>query len=539
MTRRRHRKRPSAARSRDADAPQRIELELHPDLLLDPAALRDRACRAAHLDPRKPYSVDILRRSIDARRGRVRVHVALELRTSPAPPSEPRKPEALPSLGGDGRVVIVGAGPAGLFCALGLARRGVRAILLERGRELSGRRRDVARLSQRGQLDPESNYCFGEGGAGTFSDGKLYTRADKRGPVRDVLEALVGYGAPAEILVDARPHIGTNRLPGVVSALRAHLESAGQLLHFGARMVALLTRDGRVTGVELADGQRIEAEAVVLATGHSAHDVYRIAADAGAALVPKPFAMGVRVEHPQAFIDRLQYGDLAGHPALGAASYRLVERAGPHGVFSFCNCPGGHVVPAATAAGRQVVNGWSPSQRRGRFSNSGLVVEVSAEVLAQAGLDPSDPFAGLAYQRALEERAYAAGGGAFVAPAQRLSDLLGGRISTSLPQCSYPRGLQSAALGPVLGELADPLRQALSSIERRMPGFAGHDAVALGVESRTSAPLRIPRDRDTLESPGCAGLYPTAEGAGYAGGIMSAALDGLRVAERIAERAAR
>lgn len=514
--------------------PIRVELALHPDLLLDPARVRRAAAREAHVAEREVADARIVRKTIDARRHQVRVQLQVDVYRRPPPPERAPEPLDLPALSGEPEVAIVGAGPAGLFCAWRLAQHGVRARVLDRGQALPQRRRDVAKLSQRGELDRDSNYCFGEGGAGTFSDGKLYTRANKRGPVRDVLEALCAYGADNEILRDGRPHIGTNRLPRVVDALCAHLRSAGHELHFGARVDDLLRDGERVTGVRLADGSAIAARAVVLATGHSAADVYRMLQRAGASLEPKPFAIGVRVEHPQAFIDRTQYGELAGHPALGAASYRLVERAGDVGVFSFCMCPGGHIVPAATAPGQQVVNGWSPSARRGRFANSGLVVEVGAAQLAEAGLDPSDPFAGLALQRELEARAYDAGGGAFVAPAQRLGDLLAQRASTDLPETSYPRGVVPARLDLLLGVVSAPLRHALAQITRRLRGFTGPDAVAVGLESRTSSPLRITRDSVSLQAPGLSGLYPAAEGAGYAGGIMSAALDGIRIADAIA-----
>ena len=516
------------------DQPVRVELALHPDVLLDPARVRSAAARAAQLPEARVQDARIVRRAIDARHRQVRVQLLVDVFTAVPPAESAPQPLALATLHGEPEVVVVGAGPAGLFCAWQLARHGVRARVLDRGQPVTQRRRDVARLSQRGQLDPESNYCFGEGGAGTFSDGKLYTRANKRGPVREVLEGLCAYGASDEILRDARPHIGTNRLPRVVGALRAHLQSAGQEVRFGARVIGLGMQQGRVAGVELADGTRVPARAVVLATGHSAPDVYRMLAALGGQLAPKPFAIGVRVEHAQAFIDRTQYGELAGHPALGAAAYRLVERACDVGVFSFCMCPGGYIVPAATAPGQQVVNGWSPSARRGRFANSGLVVEVGAAQLAAAGLDPSDPFAGLALQQQLEQRAYDAGGGDFVAPAQRLDDLLAGRPSHALPETSYPRGVAPARLDQLLAVLAEPLRAALAQIDRKLRGFAGADAVAVGLESRTSAPLRIVRDPETLQAPGLAGLYPAAEGAGYAGGIMSAALDGMRIADALA-----
>lgn len=344
----------------------------------------------------------------------------------------------------------------------------------------------------------------------------------------------MAHGASPEILIDARPHIGTNRLPSVITQLREHLQSAGVEILFETRVDGLYAHDRRVLGVELASGDRIEARHVVVAPGHSARDVPRMCHAAGAEVEFKPFAMGVRIEHAQAWIDQLQYGELAGHPALGAASYRLVERIGDVGVFSFCMCPGGFIAPAATDIHGQVVNGWSPSSRGGKYANSGLVAEVGEAYLGRLGLDSSrDPFAGVIVQRQLEEAAYAAGGGSFVAPAQRLHDFVAGRTSRDLPACSYPRGLQSVELSELLGELAQPLRQALRQLDRKMPGFAGPHAVAVGVESRTSCPVRIVRG-ENLQSPSLAGLYPAGEGAGYAGGIMSAALDGMRIAEAIA-----
>jgi hypothetical protein len=508
----------------------RVELSVHPDVLLDEPRLREAVARAAGVPLPDVERVVVQRRSIDARRGRVRVHLVVELLTVGEPASVPHvEPIALPTLRGEPEVAIVGAGPAGLFCAWALARRGVRSVILERGKPVRPRRRDLATLTRHGILDPESNYCFGEGGAGTFSDGKLYTRAHKRGDISQILEAFVAYGASPEILVDARPHIGTNKLPAVVTRMREHLESAGVLVRFGARVDALAVRDGTVAGVRLADGTTVDARAVVVAPGHSARDVHRFVAAAGASVCFKPFAIGVRVEHPQAFVDRIQFGALAGHPALGAASYRLVER----GAFSFCMCPGGFIAPAATEPEGQVVNGWSPSSRGGRFANSGFVVEVGAPELAAAGLDPDDPFAGVAYQRAVEQRAYAAGGGLYVAPAQRLDDFVVRRPSRELPPCSYPRGLAGADLDFVLGPLADPLRAALRSADAKLPGFASAIGVAVGVESRTSSPVRIDRDRETAQSPTLSALYPCGEGAGHAGGIMSAALDALRVAARV------
>lgn len=514
----------------------RVRVDLHPDALMDPSALRKAGARAASLPEAAVRGVTVVHRAIDARRGKVRVHAELELRLDDGPLVVSRHaPVGLPSLAGAPPVVIVGAGPAGMFCAWGLARAGVRAVVLERGRSVRERRRDLASLSQRGELDPESNYCFGEGGAGTYSDGKLYTRASKRGSVSLVLQALTGWGAPPEILVDARPHIGTNRLPRVITAMREDLAAAGVEILFESRADGLVLAGREVRGVRMRSGEVLPAAAVVVAPGHSARDVQRWLLAAGVQMSFKPFALGVRVEHPQALIDRLQYGGLAGHPALGAASYRLVEQTPGGAVFSFCMCPGGYIVPAATDAGMQVVNGMSPNQRSGRFANSGLVTEVGASELARAGYDPTQPLAGVAYQAALEAAAYGAGGGQFVAPAQGLGDLVAGRMSRELPPTSYHRGLAPARLDQLLGPLAAPLQHALRALGRRMPGFLGAEAVAVGLESRTSCPVRIERD-EALVSVNTPGLYPCGEGAGFAGGIVSAALDGLRVAEAVARR---
>jgi hypothetical protein len=511
-----------------------VDVEVHPDLVLDPPRLTEAAARHARVPLDQVRHCELLRRSIDARRGRVRIHARVRLHLHAWSPPEYPTPLDLPALRGAPRVCIVGAGPAGMFCAWQLARAGVRSVVLERGRRVRERRRDLARLSQRGELDPESNYCFGEGGAGTFSDGKLYTRSHKRGPVEEVLRAFVGYGAPPEILVDARPHIGTNRLPRVITGMREHLESAGVEFRFESRVDALLKSDRRAAGVSLFDGTMISAQAVVLAPGHSAHGIIEWVVGAGAQVEFKPFAVGVRIEHAQAFVDRQQFGQLAGHPALGAAYYRIVERLGDVSAYSFCMCPGGYIVPAATVRGQQVVNGMSPAHRRGRFANSGFVTQVGLAAIAAAGFDTDDPLCGLHYLAQLETRAFQAGGGAFVAPAQRLSDFVEGRESNSVPRSSYHRGLRAARVDTLFGPLADPLREALRRIDGRMPGFCSDEAVAVGVESRTSAPYRIARD-EAMQAPGLPGCYPTGEGAGYAGGIVSAALDGIRIARALSD----
>ncbi len=479
--------------------------------------------------------LEVRKRSLDARRGRVRFHLTVGVARHAPLGGAPVREVAGPP------VVIVGGGPAGLFCTYELARAGVPAVILDRGKPVQARRRDLKGLTQHGRVDADSNYCFGEGGAGTYSDGKLYTRSHKRGDVRDVIELLAIHGAPHEILVDARPHIGSNKLPKVITALRATLEAAGSQVRFGARAVDLVVRDRRAIGVRLADGGEVTGRAVVIATGHSARDVHDLLARAGVRLEAKPFAMGVRIEHPQPLIDRIQYGRAAGHPALPAAAYKLAfTPADQRGAFSFCMCPGGWIVPAATEPDGVVVNGMSLSRRDSPYASSGLVVSIDVADLSRLGLPL--PLGGVLLQQRLERAAAIAGGGGLRAPATRATDFVRGRASSTVPATSYQPGLSAGDVGAVLDAtglpLAARLREALTAFDRQMHGYLTEDAVLVGVESRTSSPVRIPRDRDRLESPDLAGLYPCAEGAGYAGGIVSAALDGIRVARAIAGIAA-
>lgn len=516
----------------DPDRDYTVELGLdEPD---DPGALTRKLAAQLEVEPRALPPLELRKRSIDARRGRVKFHLVVGLARAEAPlGGAPVREVAGPP------VIIVGGGPAGLFCAYELARAGIRAVIVDRGKLVQARRRDLKGLTQHGVVDPDSNYCFGEGGAGTYSDGKLYTRSHKRGDVRDVIEVLTLHGAPSEILVDARPHIGSNRLPKVITALRERLEGVGSELRFGARATELVVRDGRAIGVRLADGDEVVGRAVVMATGHSARDVHELLARAGVRLEAKPFAMGVRIEHPQPLIDRIQYGRAAGHVKLPAAAYRLAFTPGDgRGAFSFCMCPGGWIVPAATEPEGVVVNGMSLSRRDSPFANSGLVVSVELADLARLGL--AGPLAGVDLQRRLERAAALAGGGELRAPATRATDFVRGRASSTVPSTSYQPGLAAGDVGEVLDTIGVPLaarlREALGHFDRQMRGFLTDEAVLVGVESRTSSPVRVPRDPDRLESPDLAGLYPCAEGAGYAGGIVSAALDGIRVARAIRDR---
>ncbi|MAQ16414.1 MAG: FAD-binding protein [Sandaracinus sp.] len=510
----------------------RVQVAVGLDELDDDEVIRARAAKAARVPEADLPELRIVRKSIDAR-GR---HVRFQLLLEPFPEEEePPLGGPLPREVAGDPVIVVGDGPAGLFCAYALAREGIAVTVIDRGKQVQPRRRDLALLNREGKVDPDSNYCFGEGGAGTYSDGKLYTRADKRGPVRDVMEILALHGAPGQILTDARPHIGSNKLPKVIGAMRDRLIECGVTFRFESRVVGLVRTGGRVTGVRLEGGEELGGSHVVLATGHSARDVLRFLDDAGMRLEPKPFALGVRIEHPQPLINSIQYGRDAGHPRLPAASYRLAHTEDERGVFSFCMCPGGWIVPAATEPGGLVVNGMSLSKRGSPYANSGFVVSVDPADWEGAGF--TGPLGGLAFQDAIERAAFTAGGGALRAPATRVTDFMARRASTTVPEGSYRPGFLAGDVAEVLDvtgvPLAEPMRRALRVFGKRMRGYVTADAVLVGVESRTSCPVRIPRDDESLESPDLPGLYPTGEGAGYAGGIVSAALDGMRVADAI------
>ncbi len=515
--------------------PEEISLDFAFDEPTDEAHLRARVARAVGIAADELPSIALRKRSIDARHGVVRFHLLFELGASDAVELGAPHPREV----GPSRVIIVGDGPAGLFCAYELARRGVGCTVVDRGKTVQPRRHDLKGLHAGGAVDADSNYCFGEGGAGTYSDGKLYTRAHKRGNVRDVIEILARHGAPSAILTDARPHIGSNRLPQVVVSLREELERVGVTFRFGARVTGLLTRDDgprRVVGVRLANGSEIGGDHVVLATGHSASDIYVMLAELGVRLEPKSFALGVRIEHPQPLINRIQYGALASHPTLPAAPYRLAETVDERGVFSFCMCPGGFIVPASTQPGGLVVNGMSLSKRSSHYANSGLVVGIEPHDVARAGFPGL--LGGIALQRRLESVAFEAGGGRSQAPATRVTDFVAKRASSTLPASSYVPGLAATNVADVLDSLGLPiasrLRRALLVFDRKMRGYLTEEAILVGVESRTSSPVRVPRDPDTLQSPDIGGLFPAGEGAGYAGGIMSAAMDGMRIGRQIA-----
>ncbi len=481
----------------------------------------------------------LVKRSLDARQRTIKVQLRYEVGLDQSLPAASPLTSEYPTVPpGAPRVVIIGCGPAGLFAALRCLELGCQPVVLERGKDASARRFDLAPILRKGTVIEDSNYCYGEGGAGTFSDGKLYTRAKKRGPVYEVYRTLVAHGAPENILVEAHPHIGSNQLPKVVMAMRQSIRDAGGEVHFGMRVVDLIQRDGRIAGVRTATGDTLEADRVILATGHSARDIYTILSAAKVRLEAKPFAVGVRIEHPQPLIDSVQYHYRYGDPRpayLPAASYSLATTVKGRSVHSFCMCPGGFIVPAATANDEVVVNGMSLSKRDSPFANSGLVVGIEPED-AVAWTGESGVLAGMQFQQRLERAAKQAGGNGQVAPAQRVVDFLAGRASTELPKTSYFPGVASARLDQLLPEpVALRLQRGLKWFGTQRTGYAGEEALLVGFETRTSSPVRIPRDSETLQHPDLAGLFPCGEGAGYAGGIVSAALDGRRCAEAAAQ----
>ncbi len=512
-----------------------IELVLTPDEAFDENAAESILATKAKLAPGEGFR--ILKRSIDARNRNVVVRIMGEVvsKEKEVLALEYVKPSKDVSNGR--RVVIVGAGPAGLFAALRLLEAGIKPVIIERGKDVQARRRDIAAINKDHLVNPDSNYCFGEGGAGTYSDGKLYTRSTKRGNVRKVLEILVAHGARTEILYDAHPHIGTNKLPAVIQQMRETILGCGGEIRFDTCMKDLEVDPKGFVSVITQANDRIEGEACLLATGHSARDVFELLHRKNIAIEAKPFALGVRVEHSQQLIDRIQYHcDGERNPYLPASAYSLVSqvksKGGERGVFSFCMCPGGFIVPAATAPGEVVVNGMSPSRRDSRFANSGIVVAIGPADLER--YKSFGPLAGMKFQMEVEQQACRAAGGNQTAPAQRLIDFVEGKESSSLLECSYQPGLASVDIGKLFPQfLSDSLRSGFRNFGTKMKGYLTNEAQVVGVESRTSSPVRIPRNVTSLEHPQVPGLYPCGEGAGYAGGIVSAAMDGERCAEAI------
>jgi len=525
---------------------KKISLKLLPSEAADEAAILTYIAKAEAVSSKAITGFHLLKQSIDARSRQVYINLTVNAFINE--PFDERQTERIvfqDVSNARHKVVIVGAGPAGLFAALKLLEAGIKPIIIERGKDVRARRRDLALLNKEGEVNAESNYCFGEGGAGTYSDGKLYTRSTKRGDVNRILNLLVQFGADERILYEAHPHIGTNQLPKIITAMREQIITAGGEVLFEKKLSGLKKEGDTVKAVITADGDVLAADAVVLATGHSARDIFGLFYKEQLLIEAKPFALGVRIEHPQTLIDAIQYHSPDRGEWLPPASYSLVEQVDDKGVFSFCMCPGGIIAPAATAPGELVVNGWSPSKRNNPYSNSGMVVSLSLEdALQDADFKQrvkqhkwahDHPLLLMYFQQMVEQHAYNAGGGKFAAPAQRMADFCNNKVSASLPVCSYVPGVHATSLQQVLPAFVHTrLQEGFKAFGKKMRGYYTNDAIVVATESRTSSPVRIPRDQESLQHPQLQNLYPCGEGAGYAGGIVSAAMDGERVAAVIA-----
>ncbi|HNY15212.1 MAG TPA: FAD-dependent monooxygenase [Bacteroidales bacterium] len=514
--------------------PLRVLLNLDPESAADEISVRKVCASNLRIDPSEISDIRILKRSVDARQKRIKVNLSVDVYTRKEKPDTALRPFLQCDVSNRKEVLIVGAGPAGLFAALRLIELGLRPVIIERGREVPARKRDIARISREHIVDPDSNYCFGEGGAGTFSDGKLYTRSKKRGDNSRVLELLCLHGASENILFEAHPHLGTDKLPRIITSIRKTILDSGGMILFEKRVTDIIIEGDKVKGVEVSGGEKYFSSSLILASGHSSREIYDICKRRKIALEIKSFAMGVRVEHPQELIDRIQYHGAARGEYLPAASYSLVRQVDGRGVYTFCMCPGGFIVPSATMQEEVVVNGMSPSGRNSPYANSGMVVEIRPEDLIK--YKEQGELAGLGFQKELEMEAWINGGRSQRAPAQRLTDFVNGRASSTLPQVSYFPGITSSPVNEWLPyALGSRLKEGFRQFGMTMKGFLTGEAVVLGVESRTSSPVRIPRHSETMEHIQVSGLFPCGEGSGYAGGIVSSAVDGMKAAEAVAK----
>ncbi|MCU4175996.1 NAD(P)/FAD-dependent oxidoreductase [Carboxylicivirga sp. N1Y90] len=512
-----------------------IDLRLSPKEASDEAYYLPLVAKKMKVAPNKITSMRIMKRSIDARKRPIVVQLKIEAYANAKPPKQEEVKFDYPDVSNSPEVIVVGAGPGGYFAALRLIELGMKPIVLERGKGVNERKKDLALLNRNEAVNTESNYAFGEGGAGTFSDGKLYTRSTKRGDFKKVLEVFHYHGADQEIMIDAHPHIGTDKLPSVIKSMRESIQQAGGKVLFDTKVSDLLVENSKVTGVVTESGDKILGRSVVLATGHSARDIYYMLHNKSIQLEAKTWAMGVRVEHPQDLIDEIQYHSQKGRgDYLPAATYSMSCQMANRGVYSFCMCPGGFIVPAMTDADEMVVNGMSPSRRDSPFANSGMVVEVKPEDIGE--FQNKGVLGGLEYQKELERLAFVNGGNGVVAPAQGLADFVDGNLSFELSETSYVPGVIASPLHFWLPEnIGERLRNGFAHFDKRARGFVTNEAVVLGVESRTSSPVRIPRDRESFQHVQIEGLFPCGEGAGYAGGIASSAIDGERCAEKAFE----
>jgi uncharacterized FAD-dependent dehydrogenase len=508
-----------------------LQFACTPEQAQDKLFLEQKIREELKLKPKQSIAFRWKKRSIDARQRQIKINATLEVAIETALPARFQLFE-FHKISKTAQVVhIIGAGPAGLFAALQAILLGLKPIIYERGKDVRARRRDLAKLTKEHVLNPESNYCFGEGGAGTYSDGKLYTRSKKRGDVQKVLELLVQFGAKEDILIDAHPHIGTNKLPQLIEAIRQQILEAGGEIHFESKLTDIIIEHNRISRIEINKELNIPVEKLILATGHSARDIFELLHQKQVALKPKAFALGVRVEHTQAYIDGIQYHGRLNDAYLPPASYSLVTQVDNRGVYSFCMCPGGIIAPCATESQEVVTNGWSPSKRNNIYSNSGIVVGIEPSDFKNS----TDPFVCLDFQKEIERRCWEAAGKTQKVPAQCLKDFVDGKISTAFPRSSYQPGIVSVNLKDIFPAfIYDRLRQAFIDFNQKMPGFLTNDAVVHAPESRTSSPVLIPRDQLTYQHLQIPNLYPIAEGAGYAGGIVSAAIDGINCLEKIA-----